>query len=290
MPSRSLLGVFAHPDDESFGPGGTLAKYARAGVDVHVCIVTDGASGSTVPESVVSEGADSLAELRKYELSCACDVLGVELHTLNYRDSGMEGSADNHHPQSLYQADLDRVAHQLVDLMERLRPQVVITHDPTGGYFHPDHIRVNHAVRRSWSLLRSAASKPGSNGSGGDTWQPQCLYYTVIPRSSLRWYLWLLRLQGKNPRRYGRQGDVDLTKVGVPDRRIHVRLNVEAYQSVKQKAGACHSSQGGGSTRWRTGPRWLIRRAMNFECFVQAFPEDARKHRDLFDDVVVAKS
>jgi LmbE family N-acetylglucosaminyl deacetylase len=282
MAPRTLLGVFAHPDDESFGPGGTLAKYAREGVEVHVCIATDGASGSTEPASAGSGASHSLADVRKHELSCACDVLGVNLHILGYRDSGMEGSPDNRHPQSLYQADLDSVARQLVSLVERVKPQVVITHDPTGGYFHPDHIRVNHAVRRAWSLLRDAEPASDTNGSAGNTWTPQRLYYTVIPRSTLRWYLWLLRLQGQDPRHYGRQRDVDLTMVGVPDRNIHVRLNVGAYQSVKQEAGACHSSQGGGSRRWRTGPRWLRRRAMQYEYFVQAYPQPERNHNDLF--------
>jgi len=283
MASRTLLGVFAHPDDESFGPGGTLAKYAREGVDVHVCIATDGASGSTVPDSVESGASDALAEVRKYELSCACEILGVHLHTLGYRDSGMEGSADNHHPDSLYQADMDVVAGQLVSLVERVKPQVLITHDPTGGYFHPDHIRVNHAVRRAWAMLQNTGATSDSNGSGNKTWRLQSLYYTVIPRSTLRWYLWLLRLQGHDPRRYGRQGDVDLTQVGVPDRNIHVRLDVESYHDVKEEAGACHSSQGGGSRRWRTGPRWLRRRALRYEYFVQAYPLPARKHRDLFE-------
>jgi LmbE family N-acetylglucosaminyl deacetylase len=285
MASRTLLGVFAHPDDESFGPGGTLAKYAREGVDVHVCIVTDGASGSTVPDAAAPGELSSLAELRQHELACACDVLGVHLHTLNYRDSGMEGSADNRHPRSLYQADLHTVACQLVSLLEKVRPQVVVTHDPSGGYFHPDHIRVNHAVRRAWSLLQDAGSGVGSNGSGSRAWTPQRLYYTVIPRSTLRWYLLLLRLQGQNPRRYGRQGDVDLTQVGVPDRSIHVRLDVEAYRSIKEKAGACHTSQGGGSRRWRTGPRWLRRRSMGFEYFVQAHPQPAQKHHELFEGI-----
>ena len=283
MTPRRLLGIFAHPDDESFGPGGTLAKYVREGTEVHVCIATDGATGSVASDVAPTDGVPSLADRRRYELACACQVLGTQLHTLDYRDSGMEGSKDNKHPTSLYQADLDDIALDIVRVLRDVRPHVVITHDPTGGYFHPDHIRVNHAVRRAWAETGDSGAYTLLLAEGHAPWQPAKLYYTAVARSSIRWYLWLLRLQGHDPRRYGRQGDIDLTRVGVPGRRIHVRLDVEAYQSVKQEAGACHKSQGGGSTRWRMGPRWLIRRAMRYEYFVQAYPEGGRRHRDLFE-------
>ncbi|MBC8446347.1 MAG: PIG-L family deacetylase [Chloroflexi bacterium] len=284
MVQRRLLGIFAHPDDESFGPGGTLARYAREGVEVHVCIVTDGASGSTVPDVVSPDATRSLADLRRQELACACQVLGVHLHTMGYRDSGMEGAPDNKHPASLYQADLDDVARGLVRVIRQTRPHVVITHDPTGGYFHPDHVRVNHAVRRAWRKAAGDADAcPLRRAEGYAPWLPARLYYAVVARSSLRWYVWLLRLRGQDPRHYGRQGDVDLTRVGVPDRMIHVRLDVEPYVAIKQEAGACHQSQGGGSARWRALPAWLSRRAMRHEHFVQAYPEGGRQHGDLFE-------
>lgn len=285
MSPRRLLAVLAHPDDESFGPGGTLAKYAREGAEVHVCIVTDGASGSTVPDTALAEEGETLADLRRRELACACQVLSVQLHTLDYRDSGMEGAPDNKHPRSLYQADLADVATHLLRVIGETRPHVVVTHDPSGGYFHPDHIRVNHAVRRAWAMLQDAESAPRRAVTDGSLWQPQKLYYSVVGRSSLRWYVWLLRLSGRDPRRYGRRGDVDLTQVGVPDRSIHVRIDVWPYLDIKQRAAACHLSQGGGSARWRSGPRWLRNRALRYEYFVQAYPAGARRHRDLFQNV-----
>jgi LmbE family N-acetylglucosaminyl deacetylase len=284
MTSPRLLAIFAHPDDESFGSGGTLAKYAREGVEAHVCIVTDGATGSVAPDTVPADGAQPLEDLRQRELACACRVLGVQLHTLSYRDSGMEGSPDNKHPRSLYQADLDDVSRDVLRVIREVRPHVVITHDPTGGYFHPDHIRVNHAVRRAWSRLDDTNAYPALSGEGSPPpWQPSRLYYSAVARSSLRWYVWLLRLHGQDPKRYGRQGDVDLTRLGVPDRALHVRLDVGAYQSIKLKAAACHRSQGGGSRRWQTGPKWLRRRAMRYEYFVLAYPSGGRRHSDLFE-------
>lgn len=283
MSFRRLLAVFAHPDDESFGPGATLAKYAREGVQVHVCTVTDGAAG--VPE------ADPLivARLRRQELECACQVLGVRLHMLSYGDSGMEGSPWNKHPTSLYQANLDQVARDVVRVMRSVRPHVVLAPDPTGGYFHPDHIRVNHAVRRALARVGDPSAYPTLAAEGYEPWQPARLYYTVIPRATLKWLTLILRLQCKDPRRFGRNGDIDLTRIGVPDEAIHVRLLVEAYLDIKQAASACHHSQGGGdSGPWQWLPGFLRRRLQRYEYFVQAYPLDAVPHDDLFAGLELA--
>jgi LmbE family N-acetylglucosaminyl deacetylase len=264
-----LLGIFAHPDDESFGSGGALAKYAHQGVDVHVCTVTDGAAGvhnSDAPQ----EGRPSLAQLRRQELICACRVLGARLHTLDYRDSGMAGSADNTHPDSLHQADLAQVARDLVRVIRQVRPQVILTHDPSGGYFHPDHVKVSRAVGLAW-------------GQTGDaTWQPARLYHTAIPRSTLKWFIRILRLLRQDPTRFGQNQDIDLTQVGVPDEQIHVRLDVGPWLEIKEQASACHQSQGGGgAASWL--PKILRHRLLRHEHFVQALPAGAFPHDDLFE-------
>ena len=75
-PKRVLLGIFAHPDDESFGPGATLARYAAEGADVHVVIATDGIAGSVEDPAHVS-GHETLAQVRSAELSRAAVALGV---------------------------------------------------------------------------------------------------------------------------------------------------------------------------------------------------------------------
>ena len=256
--TRRLLAILAHPDDESFGPGGTLARYARRGVEVHVCIVTDGAAGARSPDVEQPDDVPELAEMRQQELERACRVLGVSLRTLGYRDSGMEGAPDNRHPASLYQADLDQVARDLVCIISLVRPHVVLTHDPTGGYFHPDHVRVNHAARRAWAKTGDASAYPLLRADGFGPWQPERLYYTVIPRSALKWFLRILRLLRRDPRNFGQNGDIDLTQVGVPDEQIQVRLDVGPYLNVKEQAGACHKSQGGGAVR--VLPSFLRRR------------------------------
>jgi LmbE family N-acetylglucosaminyl deacetylase len=281
MTSRRLLAILAHPDDESFGLGGTLARYARQGVEVHVCILTDGAAGA-VDQASSPAGLPPLADLRRGELECACRVLGVQLHTLDYRDSGMDGSPDNRHPDSLYQADLDEVARRLVRIICRTCPQVVITHDATGGYFHPDHIKVHHAVRRAWAMLERDQSGAWLSAGGCPAWRPARLYCSVIPRSALKWFVFMVRLRGGDPRRFGQNRDVDLTRVGVPDEQIQVRLDVAPYVSVKMEASACHQSQGGAGIQ-RLLPSFLRRRLMRYEFLMQLEPAGAGPHGDLFE-------
>jgi LmbE family N-acetylglucosaminyl deacetylase len=262
-----LLGIFAHPDDESFGPGGALARYAAAGVDVHVCIVTDGAAGSYDPALLAASGCNTLAELRQQELACACRALGVVLHTLGYRDSGMAGAGDNEHQASLFQADLAAVGRDIQHLIEQVRPQVILSHDANGDYFHPDHIKVHQAVMEALAGLPAGA-------------RPR-LYASAIPRRQVELGVRLLRLLRKDPTRMGDNGDIDFTRIGTPEADIHVRMDVGRYLSVKEEASRCHRSQGGGG-----GPRWLPRfvwrRFQRYEYFVQVFPQGAARHDDFF--------
>ena len=139
---RTILSVLAHPDDESFGMGGTLALYAKRGVDVHLVCATRGEVGEVSPE--ILEGFDSVSALRVNELRCAAGILGLKgVHFLDYRDSGMPGSEDNHHPLAMAAAPLDEVAAKVTHYIRKLRPQVVLTFDPIGGYRHPDHIAIH---------------------------------------------------------------------------------------------------------------------------------------------------
>lgn len=279
MARPRLLAIMAHPDDESFGIGGTLARYARQGVDVHVCTVTDGAAGTHDVEMTSGGIGPSLKQLRQHELACACRLLGARVHALDYRDSGMAGAADNQHPDSLYQADLEMVAHDIVRIINHVTPDVLITHDPTGGYFHPDHMKVNRAVIRAWDLI-------GVDRQGRETptvvWQPERLFFSVIPRSALRWFVLIMRLARKDPRSFGQNRDIDLTRIGVPDDEIHVRLDIGHEFSVKEQASACHKSQGGGGAP-RILPMFVRRRFLRYEYFVQARPSTTRRHADLFD-------
>ncbi|MBP9675674.1 MAG: PIG-L family deacetylase, partial [Anaerolineaceae bacterium] len=150
MPEKKvLLAVLAHPDDETFGTGGSLAHYAKQGVEVHLVCATRGEVGEV--DSELMGEFKSIGELRENELRCAAGYLGLAgVHFLGYRDSGMAGSPDNHHPQALAAADIDKVMADVVHYIRLLKPQVVITFDPIGGYMHPDHIAIHKATDKAF--------------------------------------------------------------------------------------------------------------------------------------------
>jgi N-acetyl-1-D-myo-inositol-2-amino-2-deoxy-alpha-D-glucopyranoside deacetylase len=184
----SLLAVLAHPDDESFGIGGTLALCAAQGINTYLLCATHGEAGDIDQQHM--QGYGSIADLREAELKCAANVLGLSsVHFLNYRDSGMPGSANNGHPKALVNASTDEVAVSISQYIRHLRPQVIITFDPIGGYGHPDHIKVHEATLQAFH----AAADPQIN-EGQPPHRADKLYYHVIPKDMLRLALWAFPL------------------------------------------------------------------------------------------------
>ncbi|MFZ1753103.1 MAG: PIG-L family deacetylase [Caldilineaceae bacterium] len=285
MEKRTLLGLFAHPDDESFGPGGTLARYAAEGADVHVIIATDGDAGS-VEESHKRQDGRSLAQERGEELSNAAVALGVtSIWNLPYRDSGMRGSADNQHPRALIQQPLETLTAELVDYIRRLRPQVILTHDPFGGYGHPDHIRCCEAMTAAFYM--AGQSDPARNGSGLPAYTPQKLYYTAFDKRLLKVVVKIMQLTGKDPSKIGRNQDIDLVEISRWETPVHARVNVADYAAQKDAASQAHASQyGGGPAFLRMMPGFLRRRLASHDTFTRAYPAPtSRTESDLFAQV-----
>jgi N-acetyl-1-D-myo-inositol-2-amino-2-deoxy-alpha-D-glucopyranoside deacetylase len=269
-----ILAVLAHPDDETFGMGGTLALYAQRGAQVYLVCATRGEVGDVDPQYM--QGFDTIAERREYELRCAAQKLGLKgVFFLGYRDSGMPGTADNHHPQALAAAPLEDVAGKVVGYIRQLRPQIVLTFDPIGGYRHPDHIAVHDATVRAFALT----GRSDFCADGQPPYQPQKLYFYTIPRRYLRWAVRLLPLFGKDPRHWGRNGDVDLASLAVEDFPVHAVVDISTVQELKTEASLCHESQGGsGMVRGLMG--WLGRIGGSREAFMRAYPEPDGKVRE----------
>ncbi|MCX5267023.1 N-acetyl-1-D-myo-inositol-2-amino-2-deoxy-alpha-D-glucopyranoside deacetylase [Streptomyces sp. NBC_00199] len=176
LPSRRLLLVHAHPDDESINNGATMARYAAEGVHVTLVTCTLGERGEVIPPELRHLTGAALGEHRKGELEAAMAELGVHDVRLlggpgRHGDSGMTGLADNDDPACFWQADVDDAAASLVDVILEVRPQVLVTYDEDGGYGHPDHIQAHRVAMRAAELAEAAG------------WRIPKVYWNRVPRS-----------------------------------------------------------------------------------------------------------
>lgn len=281
---RRLLIAYAHPDDESFGSGGLIAKYIDMGVDVHLICATDGDQG-TIPEAFQGR-YETIRELRLAELDCAANKLNLTgLHLFGYHDSGMMGSKSTQDPGCLWyqwQNHPDDVVARIVDVIREVRPQVVLTFNRYGGYGHPDHIAIQQATERAVAL----AGDPAYKGSDKVPYQPKKFYLSELPRLPLRMLLWTMRLRGQDPRRMGVNQDIDFVKVVENIEPIHARVSIRDYLDAWDEASACHASQGGGTAS--RFPNWLRRVLFANQGFTRVIPAPNGSRideRDLFDGV-----
>lgn len=280
--NKTLLAVLAHPDDESFGLGGTLALYAQKGYNVYLVCATRGEVGTVDPEFM--KGFDSIAELRESELRCAAQHLGLKnVFFLDYRDSGMPGTEENKHPNAQINHPLDEVAGRVVKYIRELKPEVVLTFDPIGGYRHPDHIHIHQATVMAFEKADDASFHPES----GSPFKPRALYFQVFPHKFLRWATRVMPIFGVNPRKFGRNKDIDLAALVEFDFPIHARINIRPAAQAKADAGDCHASQGG--VQMRRGPMGFVTRLMGgHEDYMRAYPPVNGNHHvatDLFDEI-----
>lgn len=279
QPPRTLLAVLAHPDDESFGMGGTLARYALEGVRVYLICATRGEAGTLDPDCL--DGYQSVAERREAELECAANQLGLSgVYYLGYRDSGMPGAETNQHPEALVKAPLSEVSAQIATRMRELQPQVVLTFDPIGGYKHPDHIAIHRATVEAFNL----ASDPAFT-SEFPPYQPAKLYFHLIPKTYIKLTARLLPLIGRDPRKLGRNQDIDLLSL-LEDDHFPTHARIE-HRNVLERADAavqCHASQLGGRAFGSRLLHWARYLLGSRDYFMRAFPaaEPGLQETDLF--------
>jgi LmbE family N-acetylglucosaminyl deacetylase len=199
----TLMTTHAHPDDETIGTGGVMAKAAQAGHRVVLVTSTRGELGEiVVPEMDTPDNHRRLGEIRAAELEAAMGDLGVtEWENLGYRDSDMMGRRGNLDARSFWQVDIDDAARRLVWLIRTYRPHVLTTYNDFGGYGHPDHIRTHDVAIRAWPRAGDPAWYPeqlapehGGTGptvedGGLEPWAPLKLYEQAIP-ASVRKAMW----------------------------------------------------------------------------------------------------
>jgi N-acetyl-1-D-myo-inositol-2-amino-2-deoxy-alpha-D-glucopyranoside deacetylase len=270
---KTLLVIFAHPDDESHGPAGTLAKYAREGVQVHYLCATRGEAGMV--DSTLLKHGGSVADLRTDEVQqAAAELQLASVNFLGYRDSGMQGSADNQHPDSLYQALLNEVAARIASFIQRLRPDAIITHDQYGWYGHPDHIKVYLATLKAYELLYGRSPEALQNLPLSTT-IPR-LYISSFSKRLLKIVVRLMPLLGRDPRRHGQNQDVDLVRIASWNVPTTARINVGSYLPIKDRAIACHASQRPLADTKNKLLRHLMRWFESSECYGRVYPPVVR--------------
>ncbi len=248
MTTPSLLAVFAHPDDEAFSSGGTLARYAERGVKVTLACSTRGEAGKITDPNLTIE---DLGKHREQELRDACKALGIEAPIfLGYRDSGRLERLRKDDPLASINADPREIEAKVRDVIERVEPQVVLTFDPHGGYDHPDHIVIHQATLAAWF------------SSGHLDGAPERLFYTAMPVETMRTWIDMPggpMTPGMTPEVYG---------VSAPT--IAVKRNVEAQLEKKLAAIRFHGSQTGPNSRMgQMPPEWQekMRERSSWESF-----------------------
>jgi LmbE family N-acetylglucosaminyl deacetylase len=163
-----LLGVFAHPDDETFCAGGTFARYAKGGAEITVVSATRGQAGQIRDSSTGTRR--TIAAVREAELRLACQRLGVaRVRCWDYLDG------------ALAEADFPGLVGQVVQLIREFQPNVVISFGPDGGYGHPDHITISAATTAACGLAGNPDSYPGQLAGGVTPHQPDRLYHAYFP-------------------------------------------------------------------------------------------------------------
>jgi LmbE family N-acetylglucosaminyl deacetylase len=275
MSSRRLLISYAHPDDESFGLGGLIARYVAEGVEVYLICATNGERGTVTPERL--NGHDSIAALRLSELDCASELLGFKkVFKLGYLDSGMMNSDTCNQPDSFWNCPQTEVTRRVVEVIREVRPQVVITFNRYGGYGHPDHI----AIQRATTMAFSAAGDD-SYDTGQAPYKPQKLYYSSIAVNYLRFGIAMVRLRRQDPRHLGKNKDIDLQAILDNVEPVHTLVNIRNYYEAWEAASNCHASQQGGGG-W--GLPMSLRKILSpTQGFTRIFPAPTQNRVDEHD-------
>jgi LmbE family N-acetylglucosaminyl deacetylase len=266
MPLR-LLAVLAHPDDESLGFGGSLARYATEGVETFVVTATRGERGRYrgVREGPEYPGPEGLGVIRERELRGAAAVLGVkEVALLGYRD------------QELDRADPAEAIGRIAGHLRRIRPHVVMTFGPDGGYGHPDHI----AISQFTTAAVTAAASPAGEAPAHVVSK---LYYMAW--SDAVWHVY----QDAFATLGSTVDGVERRAVPWPDWAITTEVDARRHWQTVWRAVSCHQSQVATYQRLGTLPDAHHETLWGHQCFYRAMSlvnGGRRRETDLLEGLV----
>jgi len=275
-----ILFVHAHPDDESMGTGGAMARLVAEGVRVDLVTCTDGAEGEIHdPTLDPDEARPRLVHIRADELACSVEALGsgaIHHHMLGYRDSGMIGTDANAHPDSFWQADLVEATGRLVEIVRAARPSVIVSYDENGNYGHPDHINAARIARQAYQA------------SLGEAWPVSRFYELAFVRE--RWFELMTAMKERGialpwdldkvvppPANEQHPTDAnvateadesDAAEFGRAEADVTTRVDVSGFLDAKRRSMDCHKTQRQDLGWLLDLPDDLARQAIDTEYFV----------------------
>jgi len=253
----TLMAVHAHPDDEASSTGGILAKYADEGVRTIVVTCTNGEFGDApggVKPGLAGHDEAAVAQLRLAELRESAKILGVtELETLGYHDSGMPDWDYKDRPDAFCNIPEAEVAARIGALIERYRPQVVITYDDKGAYQHPDHVHASKA----------AAAAVTASGI------PAKLYLTAMRRSDWEKVWEALRDLGEDVPDFRNVSPEVQRQLDEAEERITTTVDINSVLGRKRDALLAHASQISESWFSKIPPQ-IAEQAFGRESFIRA--------------------
>jgi LmbE family N-acetylglucosaminyl deacetylase len=259
----TVVSFHAHPDDESIGTGGVLAKAARDGHRVVLVFATRGEHGE-VDDGVLDDG-EELWQRRETETRRSAEILGAQrVEFLGYVDSGMMGTPENEAPGSFWTAEVDDAASKLAAVLREERADVLTVYDSDGGYGHPDHIQVHRVGVRAAEL----AGTPH-------------VYEMTMNRDHLRRLMAEARRRGDAP--IEDTGDpVDIESFGRPESAITTTVDVRDVLELKRASMRAHASQIAETSFFLAMPDEAFSQSFGFEWFIRRGVSGGHRDDGLF--------
>ena len=255
-----VMGIFAHPDDESFGLAGSLARATMAGHRAAIVCATRGEEGKIADPALSTQ--EQLGQVREGELRAACAAVGVtDVSFLDYHDG------------RLAQADPDEAITRIVYHLRRFRPDVVVTFEPNGGYGHPDHMAIH---RLTLAAIKAAADPERYPELARDGLAPHSVrkvYYIATPRERLVEIRAEAQAQGHDFIPGGDAGTIPFEEMGTPMAEITTRITLnDAEFEAKMRSMQAHATQMPADSPWAQATPEQLREFMGGETLVLAPP------------------
>jgi mycothiol S-conjugate amidase len=283
MSDRCILSVHAHPDDEASKGAPTIALYAASGVRSVLVTCTGGEEGDILnPAMDRPEVRENLHAVRLDELRRAAEIIGYdEVVLLGYRDSGMPETEANAHPEAFANVELDEAVGELVRIIRRTRPQVILTYgDDQQGYPHPDHLRVHDISVPAFELAGDSSYRPEL----GEPFAPSKLYYSV-------WSMRRIRATHEKFLELGLESPYSSEWFERPDQdhRVTTSIDIAEHYEVRLEALRAHATQvDPASPFWFGLPPEVAREVHPYEDFILAYSrvDAAVPEADLFAGII----